>query len=484
MTAPDSDFNTDVSSEFSPASIARMRSLRTKFVASSLMVSKGEADKMRVLSEVYQLAEERAASMPRSSTMPYADRDKRFAWQLRSLAGELGVAVRDSDVVLRNRCYEANTIVSSFPEWLKALERGDIDLRYIRTLLKIVQTMPEKYWADFGAQLLEYASKNTSGKTTRYAEELAATLAAENYEECVETAREARYVSIMTSTGAGMATLFAYLPVEQAVAIDDLLTKQARILRDEYQREAAVVENGLRVGKTGDFQPDQRTTAQIKADIFADTLLSATPESILNSSTEGAARVTATVNITVPVMSLLSGRVDGSEPALLNGELPMSFEEAKQLTATAPSLQRILTDPITGYTLCVDNYLPPRDLRHFLQVRDATCRFPGCSRPAERSDLDHTIPYSEGGPTSSENLAALCRPHHVQKHQRGWGLSQLGEGVLEFTTPLGHEAVTEPRRRGPIFKPTVDAMAGCDAQRNSGSGPAEAPPNEDDDPPF
>lgn len=479
MTAPDSDFNEDVSSEFSAASMARMRSLRTKFVASALMISKGEADKIRVLSEVYRLAEERAASMPRSNTLPYADRDKRIAWQLRSLAAELGVAVRDSDVVLRNRCYEANTIVGNFPEWLKALERGDIDLRYIRTLLKNVQSMPEKYWTDFGAQLLEYASKNTAGKTTRHAEELAATLAAENYEECVAAARAERYVSIMTSTGAGMATLFAYLPVEQAVAIDDLLTKQARILRDEYQREAAEVDNGLRAGKSDEFEPDRRTTAQIKADVFADTLLSATPESILNSNTEGAARVTATVNITVPVMSLLSGRVDESDPALLNGELPMSFDEAKQLAATAPALQRILTDPITGYTLCVDNYLPPLDLRRFLQVRDATCRFPGCSRPAARSDLDHTIPYSEGGPTSSENLAALCRPHHVQKHQRGWGLEQLGEGVLQFTTPLGYEAVTEPRRRGPTFKPTVHAVTGRDAQRNSGTVP-----NENDDPPF
>ncbi|EUA22884.1 hypothetical protein I552_7375 [Mycobacterium xenopi 3993] len=43
-------------------------------------------------------------------------------------------------------------------------------------------------------------------------------------------------------------------------------------------------------------------------------------------------------------------------------------------------------------------YAPSRGLADFVRCRDLTCRFPGCDRPALRCDIDHTIPYADGGP--------------------------------------------------------------------------------------
>jgi hypothetical protein len=57
-------------------------------------------------------------------------------------------------------------------------------------------------------------------------------------------------------------------------------------------------------------------------------------------------------------------------------------------------------------------YTPSQQLTDFVRCRDLTCRFPGCDRPAEACDLDHTIPYSDGGPTHASNLKSLCRLHH------------------------------------------------------------------------
>lgn len=53
-------------------------------------------------------------------------------------------------------------------------------------------------------------------------------------------------------------------------------------------------------------------------------------------------------------------------------------------------------------------YRPSRALADFIRARDLTCRFPGCDRPADRADIDHTIPYP-AGPTSAANLKMLCR---------------------------------------------------------------------------
>ncbi len=64
--------------------------------------------------------------------------------------------------------------------------------------------------------------------------------------------------------------------------------------------------------------------------------------------------------------------------------------------------------------------------------------------PARGSDLDHTRDAAFGGETSDANLAALCRRHHVLKHQTPWHVTQLGDGLLEWTSPSGRTYVDRP----------------------------------------
>jgi len=71
------------------------------------------------------------------------------------------------------------------------------------------------------------------------------------------------------------------------------------------------------------------------------------------------------------------------------------------------------------------------------------CRFPGCRRQAAGCDLDHTVPYPHG-PTSAENVHALCRRHHRLKHEAGWQVCALPGGHLEWTSPLGAVYTTHP----------------------------------------
>jgi hypothetical protein len=51
------------------------------------------------------------------------------------------------------------------------------------------------------------------------------------------------------------------------------------------------------------------------------------------------------------------------------------------------------------------SYRPPASLRHVITIRQPTCSFPGCRRPAIRCDDDHTVPYDQGGRTCECNLA-------------------------------------------------------------------------------
>jgi hypothetical protein len=93
------------------------------------------------------------------------------------------------------------------------------------------------------------------------------------------------------------------------------------------------------------------------------------------------------------------------------------------------------------------SYVASRALDMFVRCRDLTCRWPGCDKPADRCDLDHTVPYPLG-PTHASNLKCLCRFHHLLKTfwsgPRGWRDRQLPDGTVIWTSPTGHQYTTRP----------------------------------------
>ena len=93
------------------------------------------------------------------------------------------------------------------------------------------------------------------------------------------------------------------------------------------------------------------------------------------------------------------------EPGNLDGYGPIDPDTARALAAKCPSCVRILTHPETGAVLSVgrDRYTIPTSLRTMLRVRDGTCRHPGCSRAATRSDIDHSLDSAFGGKTDHNN---------------------------------------------------------------------------------
>ena len=89
-------------------------------------------------------------------------------------------------------------------------------------------------------------------------------------------------------------------------------------------------------------------------------------------------------------------------------------------------------------------YAPSKALADFVRCRDLTCRWPGCDCPATDCDVDHTIPYSDDGPTHASNLKCYCRTHHLVKTFWGWQEKQLPDGSLILNSPAGRTYVTHP----------------------------------------
>jgi len=68
-----------------------------------------------------------------------------------------------------------------------------------------------------------------------------------------------------------------------------------------------------------------------------------------------------------------------------------------------------------------------RPLRTALVHRDTTCVVPGCGT-SFGLEIDHLVPFAEGGPTELDNLALLCHHHHFLKTYEDWVLSRDGTG--------------------------------------------------------
>ena len=91
-------------------------------------------------------------------------------------------------------------------------------------------------------------------------------------------------------------------------------------------------------------------------------------------------------------------------------------------------------------------------LRRMIIIRDGTCRFPGCNAAATRCQIDHVIPWDEGGESDVGNLGALCTRHHQLKTHGGWELTNsLPDGSCTWRSPQGFiyhhypEPITEPQ---------------------------------------
>ena len=87
----------------------------------------------------------------------------------------------------------------------------------------------------------------------------------------------------------------------------------------------------------------------------------------------------------------------------------------------------------------VEGYEVPQRLREHTAVRDHTCAFPWCTRSARKMDADHVIPYAEGGTTSSDNIAPLCRRHHRLKTHTSWTYTMLEPGSFLWSSPHSYQ---------------------------------------------
>jgi 5-methylcytosine-specific restriction endonuclease McrA len=135
-----------------------------------------------------------------------------------------------------------------------------------------------------------------------------------------------------------------------------------------------------------------------------------------------------------------TGRLEEGQRLLLLEQLRSWCLDSRTKVTVKPVIDLNQEKSAPGYEI-------PDRIRDHVVLRDRTCVFPFCGRPARGCDVDHVIEYdhdaeAEGrpqpGPTETENLGALCRFHHRLKTHSAWRYEMTAPGVFEWTSPHGH----------------------------------------------
>jgi hypothetical protein len=148
---------------------------------------------------------------------------------------------------------------------------------------------------------------------------------------------------------------------------------------------------------------------------------------------------------------LSEAAVLGDDPVahLERGNSPVWVEQVRAWCGH-PDTQ-VVVKPVLDLGACVeaDSDEVPDGIAEQVALRDRTCVFPWCNRPARRCrlddpddhacDCDHVTARARGGPTCSCNLAPLCRRHHRLKTHARWRYAVLHPGTYLWVSPHGYQ---------------------------------------------
>ena len=400
---------------------------------------------------------------------------------------EIASTLNLAPVTAQSRIDVARTLTQHLPATCAALANGEISSAQATVIAKESSALLRRGIDPDQLRYLEstaiaYSEYHTPAQVTNKVRSLVAKMDPPEFEVEVAQASEGRRVTF-TQQPHGMAQIMALLPAVEAQTVWLAIDKLARANRDRgvaiiseaspsaspsasqstspsaspsaspfttthvndaNSHNSSLRESSSTVEPLPEFiasHLEPLTLDQLRADALATIAERFLSVSVDENLAHGRP---VTLNLTLDLPTFLGLR---ENPGVLAGygEIPAS---AARLLATDAKWRRFITDPVSGNLLDFGRltYEPPQALVDFIVARDRRCRFPGCRQPARVCDIDHAIPWEEGGRTSQKNLGLLCRRHHRMKTHGGWQLLSYEDGSCLWTSPQGKTFRVQARR--------------------------------------
>ncbi|MBI1350081.1 MAG: DUF222 domain-containing protein, partial [Actinomycetales bacterium] len=344
------------------------------------------------------------------------------------LAAALRVSPRSMDIQLEH----AVDLAGPMRPVRDALLAGEISAGHVSAIARELTRLPLAGDADRAADyaqqcarilavVIPYAQTHTARQAARKTKTLVLAADPRGADERRRDAAEREHGVWLTPTDNGSCEITAALPLAHGVAVMDAITTLAKDQRFETA--------------DGCITAGQRRVAAFTTLVLGDPGSVATVTGPVSE-----AKIRASVSVLIPLATLTN-----TDPAAAGGSIsgePVTADTIRDILGDADpdsTLRRIVTDA-SGCIIDAGRarYAISDLQRRLITLRDGTCRFPGCTRPAEVCEVDHATAYHAGGRTDLENLGPLCKHHPQLKTHGGWHITtSRRSGACTWRSPLG-----------------------------------------------
>ena len=204
------------------------------------------------------------------------------------------------------------------------------------------------------------------------------------------------------------------------------------------------------------FKQARKSGAHERPEAYAADALMALCEKASASDSGAGASVTKTsrpnavMHIRVDIDALKRGRTEHGEICEIAGVGPIPVATATEYLGEA-FLKLLVMDGTEIRTIAHMGRAIPAKLRTAVEERDRVCQVPTCDMTMGL-EIDHIVPFAEGGAASLENLVRLCKRHHLLKTHDGYRLIKIeaseGEICVAKETRWDWRAPPDLKRTG------------------------------------
>lgn len=344
---------------------------------------------------------------------------------MRQAAQVLGVTDRSAAGTLNAAGFARDHL----PRLWGAFRAGTVDFARVRRIAQTAGRLEDQSLvARLDAEVLAHAQAKTLGEMGSWLNRRIATLDTEAHGRLCQRAQADRWVRVEHHED-GTSMLEARIPTLAAAAIEKRLAAAARGLDTPAGAGGPADCSSLAESPDADavngVREDVRTLAQREADLFCawlqdgrvyQTPTTATvcvmiPEATLAGTSEEPG-VAADRSWTLPAAQARNLAGNGAKHRWYTA---VTAPKASSPTGAADDTLELAEHDADLLSMIHHGYTPPARVRDAVMFRDGVCAADGCVIPAERCDIDHRIPYHQGGKTTGDNLQALCRSHHRMK---------------------------------------------------------------------
>ena len=282
--------------------------------------------------------------------------------------------------------------IDDLPKTEAAFARGELSYQHVAVLARTAEHVGVQAVRKAETSLLKAAETMDPGQLVGVAKDFEHRVDAEAALGEANRAYERRYLHVGE-------------PLNGLVRVDGLLDTEG----------GAIVRNALNSRMLPD-KGDDRTAGQRRADALVDMCR---PGARSKSEDAAGPRVLLVIKASADTLAKTAGAPAGE----IEGGGTIPAETVRRQACDTAITRFISTGELVGEITHASRTIQS-STRRALVLRDQHCVFSGCDRRPAWCDGHHLWFWADGGPTTLDNLALLCRPHHRKVHEGGWTLER------------------------------------------------------------